>query len=160
MRIQQKHGMKHTRLYNIFMHMKRRCYNPKMQNYKWYGAKGIKVCEEWKNDFIAFHKWAMSNGYNDSLSIERKDTNKDYCPKNCCWIPMKQQNRNKITTIKIIIFGEEKIAADWARDARCTVTPCHFYWRIKKGMNPELALTLPPEPRVKNFKSQFKEKYL
>ena len=72
-----------------------RCYNQNEKSYKYYGGRGITVCDEWKNDFKKFHDWAMANGYQDDLTIERIDVNGDYCPENCTWIPFSEQNRNK-----------------------------------------------------------------
>ena len=66
--------------------MKTRCLNPRAQNYSYYGGKGIAICEEWLHSFEAFYDWAMGNGYKDGLTIDRKDSNGDYCPSNCQWI--------------------------------------------------------------------------
>ena len=85
-----KHGGSNTRLYNIWCDMKSRCSNPNERAYKWYGGKGISVCDEWKSDFAQFKNWALNNGYNDSLTIDRVDSNKNYCPDNCRWITYKK----------------------------------------------------------------------
>lgn len=85
-----KHGGLNTRLYNIWCDMKSRCLNPNERAYKWYGGKGISVCDEWKSDFAQFKNWALNNGYNDSLTIDRIDSNKNYCPNNCRWITYKK----------------------------------------------------------------------
>lgn len=99
----QTHGKSDTRLYYVYKTMKNRCYNPKIPKYKNYGARGIKVCDEWKNSFQAFYDWAISTGYDENAkygecTIERKDVNGDYCPENCCWIPASEQAKNKTTT--------------------------------------------------------------
>ena len=86
----KKHGQSKTRLYGIYNGMKQRCNNPKSQSYQYYGAKGIKVCDEWKNDFMAFKEWADANGYNDTLTIDRIDPKKDYCPENCRWLTINE----------------------------------------------------------------------
>ena len=91
----KKHGDRGTRLYSIWSSMKNRCYNQKQQNYKWYGGRGITVCEEWKNDYMTFKKWALENGYNDTLSIDRIDNNGNYEPSNCRFITMKEQATNR-----------------------------------------------------------------
>ena len=89
------HGKYHTRLHGVWNCMKQRCNNPNNQKYKDYGGRGIKVCEEWLHDFQSFYDWAMSNGYADGLSIDRKDVNGDYEPSNCRWATMKEQRHNR-----------------------------------------------------------------
>lgn len=90
-----RHGMKGTRLYRIWQGMLRRCDNPKRKDFKDYGGRGIKVCDEWRGGFEAFHKWAVSHGYDDNLTIDRVNVNGDYCPENCCWATRKEQVRNR-----------------------------------------------------------------
>ena len=88
------HNGRWTRLYGIWCGMKRRCNNPKCESYKYYGERGITVCDEWKNDFAAFRDWAMANGYDDTLTIDRIDNDGDYCPENCQFIT-KSENSAK-----------------------------------------------------------------
>lgn len=87
-KINVRHGETHTRLYNIYANMKQRCYNPNTPCYRWYGGKGITICDEWLNSYECFRDWATSNGYDESLSIDRIDPNKNYEPSNCRWIPL------------------------------------------------------------------------
>lgn len=91
-----KHGCalenKRTKLYNIWISMKQRCFNKNDKGYKWYGAKGIKVCKKWM-DFIVFKDWAMNNGYKEGLTIHRKDSNKDYCSENCIWLTISDNSQ-------------------------------------------------------------------
>ena len=91
------HGLGATRLYAVWGDIKRRTLNPKHKNYNDYGGRGITICDEWKNDFMYFYNWAMSNGYeeNKGLSIDRIDNNKNYCPDNCRWTTSTIQNRNQ-----------------------------------------------------------------
>ena len=89
------HGLKNTRLYNIWAKLKDRTLNPKSKKYESYGGRGITVCEEWKNDFMSFYNWAMLNGYSDELSIDRIDNDGNYEPSNCRWTTQTIQNRNR-----------------------------------------------------------------
>lgn len=89
------HGKTETRLYRIWCHMKARCDQPNNNRYYRYGARGIKVCDEWHDSFEAFERWALSHGYADALSIERIDNDKGYSPENCKWIPLAEQSKNR-----------------------------------------------------------------
>ncbi|MFQ3801705.1 hypothetical protein BU097_02430 [Staphylococcus xylosus] len=75
--------------------MKKRCYYKNSISYKNYGGRGIQVCNEWKDDYSKFKTWAINNGYDDNLTLDRIDTNKDYHPDNCKWSTVTEQNRNK-----------------------------------------------------------------
>lgn len=83
------------RLYSIFKDMHQRVLNPNASGYENYGMKNIKICDEWLHNFPAFQKWALSNGYNDNLTLERKDYRKDYSPDNCEWVTISEQQLNK-----------------------------------------------------------------
>ena len=95
-----KHKMKHTRIYNIWCWMRKRCNNQKEKCYKYYGGEGKTVCHEW-DEFLPFYQWAIENGYNDKLSIDRIDINKGYSPDNCRWATPTEQNRNRRNTVMI-----------------------------------------------------------
>lgn len=95
--------------------MKSRCHYPGDTGYKYYGGRGICVCEEWDNSFESFRDWALSNGYDDTLSLDRKDCNGDYCPENCHWIPLKDQKYNKRNSRFITVLGETHLLTEWAR---------------------------------------------
>ncbi len=103
---QKVHGESNTRLYYIWENMRKRCYNKRSTKYKDYGARGIIVCDEWKDDYQAFSIWAKENGYKDSLTIDRIDVNGNYEPSNCRWATPEQQADNKRNNHKIEINGE------------------------------------------------------
>lgn len=108
------HNQTNTRLYRTWRHMKDRCFYPKSDRYKNYGARGITVCNEWLN-FENFYNWAINNGYKENLTLERRNNNGNYEPKNCCWILMKEQAKNKQNSKKYTYKNETKILSDWIR---------------------------------------------
>lgn len=102
-----------TRLYHIYSAMIARCYNPKSTPYRYYGAKGITVCDEWKNSFEAFTLWANNHGYADNLSIDRINNSKGYCPDNCRWVPLTEQSKNRSFCVSYTHNGESHNLKDW-----------------------------------------------
>ena len=89
------HGKTNTRLFNIWSSMKQRCYDTNSISYPNYGARGIRICEEWLHDFKAFYEWALTAGYSDTLSIDRINNDLDYSPDNCKWSSRKEQANNR-----------------------------------------------------------------
>lgn len=102
----RKHGDFGTKLYGIWAGMKRRCQNSNTKYYSDYGGRGIQVCEEWQ-DYEPFRTWAVSHGYCEGMSIERIDVDGNYCPENCKWIPIGEQNRNKRLSIRLQYQGKQ-----------------------------------------------------
>lgn len=114
-----KHGHAKTRLYNIWAAMRYRCHNPNCKYYHNYGGRGIKICSEW-DEFACFEAWAYENGYDDNapkgkISLDRKDVDGDYCPENCRWISMYDQQDNKQDTIKLTYNGQTRTIREWAK---------------------------------------------
>lgn len=128
-----KHGLtfengKVTRLYRIWTCMKNRCFNPNTEQYVYYGSRGIKVCKEWL-DYKVFHDWALSHGYQDNLTIDRIDNDKDYEPDNCRWVTNIEQARNKRNSIFVDYNGQH---IGLKRLSEITgVSYQTLYWRYK-----------------------------
>lgn len=110
-----KHGYAKTRLFTIWVSMKDRCNNLNDPRYEAYGGRGIKVCDEWENDFVTFKNWALANGYTNELTIDRKDVNGNYEPTNCQWATWLEQANNKRNNLKIEYKGEIHTASEWGR---------------------------------------------
>lgn len=108
-------GNRRNRIYREWCAMKRRCTCPSDTDYKFYGAKGTSVCQEWLNSFPAFYDWAMQNGYTDQLTLDRINCEGNYNPQNCRWVPMSVQSVNRKQARFISVNGLTMCIADWAR---------------------------------------------
>lgn len=144
------HGMSRSKLYKKWTDIKMRCYNPKNKNFKNYGQRGIKMCEEWKNDFSSFAIWAMQNGYDDSAprgkyTIDRIDVNGDYTPENCRLVDIQTQERNKRNTYYAKYNGKNIPVA--ALCAELNLQYQAVYLRIVRGEPIESAVTRPVKLR-------------
>lgn len=91
----EKHNDSYTKLYRVWASMKGRCYSKTHGKYKNYGAKGVTVCDEWRNSYLAFKEFALENGYAEGLQIDRIDNEKGYSPDNCRFITNKENSNNK-----------------------------------------------------------------
>jgi len=117
-----RHGGWGTRLHNTWNQMIQRCQNPKKPDYRWYGAVGITVCDEWRYDFAAFRTWALSAGYRDDLTIDRIDSRLGYCPSNCRWATHSQQSTNRrVKPGKVIFRGVDPVAKKWRARLRIEI---------------------------------------
>lgn len=120
------------RLKGIWTGVKERCYKAYSKAYKNYGGRGIKVCEEWLNNFTAFYTWALNNGYRVDLTLDRIDNNGDYCPGNCKWISLGEQQKNRRDTVFLTYKGKTMILKDWAD--KLEVLPSTITGRIRRGL--------------------------
>lgn len=115
------HGETKTKLHYTWLRMKDRCYNRNSADYKHYGERGISVCAEWRDTYIAFRDWSLENGYVEGLEIDRIDNNGNYCPENCRWATRRQQTQNTRRNVLIEINGDIKCRAEWARESGLNV---------------------------------------
>ena len=124
-----------------YYHIKERCYNPNSKAYKRYGGRGIKMCDEWLNDYELFEKWALSHGYEQHLAIDRINNDGNYSPDNCRFVTPKENNQNRRTTRFYTINGVTKNLQQW-----CDTYHMQRYvveTRLKSGCDIETALTKP-----------------
>lgn len=110
-----KTSWKNERICIIFRGMKQRCYNPNEKSYKWYGAKGIKICDEWLKNPLSFEEWALSNGYQDDLTIDRIDSTRYYCPDNCRWVKLAENSKRAGKVNWLEVNGKMLTGRDWAK---------------------------------------------
>lgn len=135
------HKKSKTRLYDIYQGMKKRCKNKNATEFKAYGGRGIIVCKEWEDSFMAFYKWAMANGYTDTLTIDRIDNKGNYCPENCRWVSYKQQANNRANNLKFELsnktYSLQELAEKHGLSYSC------LWQRLKKGWSLKDALDRP-----------------
>lgn len=124
------------RLYEVWRSMKRRCEQPTHTFYKYYGARGISVCEEW-HDFHTFAQWAVDNGYDINAehlkcTLDRIDSNGNYEPSNCRWVDMKVQNNNKDCNIYVEFEGKTLTVAEWGDELNLTKDQVWRMYHLKR----------------------------
>jgi hypothetical protein len=115
-----RHGESHTKLYTVWDHMIMRCHNPSHQAYPRYGARGITVCDQWR-DYVKFRNWAIANGYKEGLSIDRINNDNGYNPANCRWATRKEQQNNRHNNAYIAYQGQIKTVTEWAQVLKMSV---------------------------------------
>lgn len=134
-----------SRLYVIWCHMIERCHTPTSDRYDDYGGRGIKVCDEWRDNYLAFKKWALSNGYNSKLTIDRVDNEGDYTPENCKWSTVKEQCNNRRSNHLLTYKGETKTITQWAETIGMNADTLKY--RIYLGWSVEDAIERPVRAR-------------
>lgn len=132
-----------TRLYGIWIKAKQRCNNPNNHAFKNYGGRGITMCKEWFNNSKTFIDWAMTNGYQENLTLDRIDVNGNYEPNNCRWVDMKTQCNNKRNNHNLTFNGETHTIKEWAaiigikrETLRNRIN--YFGWSIEKALTTPL----------------------
>lgn len=135
------HGMSNTKLYHVWAGMKDRCFNKNNSHFKDYGGRGIKVCDEWTQNFENFYNWSKDNGYEEGLSIDRIDNNKGYSPENCRWANQEVQCSNVRRNRRYTYNNKTLTITEWAKETginRATLNA-----RLNKGMSIEDAICTP-----------------
>ena len=115
-----------------------RCYNPRTDSYKYYGGRGITICNEWLLDFMNFYNWAIDNNYKEGLSIDRIDSDGNYEPSNCRWVTAKEQANNTRRNHYITYNQEIHTIKEWAEILSIDYNKLRY--RIKKHSNLEKAV--------------------
>lgn len=140
--ISKPHGMTGKRIYRIWKNMKSRCNwgSKDSVNFRRYQGRGITVCDEWKV-FEVFLQWALDNGYQDDLTIDRIDNDGSYSPNNCRWVTRQRQSNNMSSNHYITYNGKSQTIADWARELK--IKSDTLSKRIRIGWTEEKALTTP-----------------
>lgn len=129
------------RLKSIYNGMRLRCYNENNVNYKYYGGKGVTICDEWLLSFENFFDWAINNGYNENLTIDRIDSEKEYSPDNCEWSTKKEQAYNRSMSVKLTLNGRTMYMTEWAEELE--IDKKILSWRYNNGWSDEEILSRP-----------------
>jgi len=145
--LNMQHGLSKTRMFKIWVGIRKRCTNPNMKSYERYGGRGIKVCKEW-DSYLRFYD-DMINGYSDDLTLERIDPNGNYEPSNCKWANSIEQARNKTNTRLIEFNGIKLTAKGW--EEITSIRSDTIQWRIKNGWDLERALYGDKENKIENI---------
>lgn len=127
----KRHGMAHSRLYNIWSKMKARCTNPNDVSFYNYGARGISICDDWANSFDLFKEWAIWAGYEDNLEIDRIDNNGNYCPENCRWANDDLSSQNRRSAFIVTYEGEQMPLSVLCK--KLNLKYLLIYKRLKRG---------------------------
>lgn len=133
----KSHGLTETKAYRAWCAMKNRCSNTKIQSYKLYGARGIKVCDKWANSFEAFIE-DMGHPPTPSHSLDRIDFNGNYDPENCRWSDSFEQANNKRNNKWHTFDGKTLTEAQWARELGLSVSAlrCRIKtWPLEKALS-------------------------
>ena len=150
-KLQAVHNQAHTRLYSVWKDIRRRCYTTTDKSYSRYGGRGIRVCDEWRACFIPFRDWAFANGYDTNAeygkcTLDRIDTNGDYCPENCRWVTLREQANNRRNNILLTYNNKTETMSNWAKIVglpyNCLFHRIHdLHWTVDKALTTPLRIT-------------------
>lgn len=140
-----------ARIWGVWSQMKNRCYNKNAPNFKNYGARGIEVCEEWRNDFKAFRNWAYANGYDENApkmqcTLDRINNDGNYEPENCRWVTSVKQHRNKRRNRMFTYKGDTRCMSEWAEILG--VTRGFIQQRLRYGWDIDKIIETPPKRQM------------
>lgn len=139
-------------IYRVWNHMRDRCYCESDSKYHRYGGRGINICDEW-HDFLKFREWALKNGWEKGLSIDRIDNDGPYAPWNCRWTDCKVQANNRSSCVLLTYDGKTQNITQWSME---TGIPRHtIYNRYENGWGVERIFKTPY--RIMNRKNKKKE---
>ena len=136
------HGLSKHRLYTIYNNIIKRCEDKTHRCYDNYGGRGIKMCDEWRDDFVTFYNWACDNGYRAGLTIDRVDNDRGYCPENCRWVTRIEQQNNRRDNNNLTLGKEKHTVTEWSRITG--IKNSTIRGRIASGWAVEDALTIKP----------------
>lgn len=148
-----KNGLSRTKLYKVWTSMKQRCMNPKCDVYMYYGERGVLIYKDWL-EFENFYNWAVGNGYEEGLTIERIDVNSNYEPNNCTWIPQSEQSSNTRRNRLISYNGKKQNIAQWVKETGLSYNCIRS--RLKRGWDIKKTLTEPIHTECQRFKYETK----
>jgi hypothetical protein len=141
------HGLAGHPLWSLWRDIRNRCYNPKVNSYHLYGGRGVAMCEEWRNDFMAFYNWAIGNGWKPGLQIDKDKKAREigvepllYSPERCEFVTPKENNNNRRSNVYIEFNGETKTVAQWSE--LYGMSQHLVSARLRRGWPIEQALTI------------------
>lgn len=139
-----RHNLTGTKIYNVWKGIKARCYNTHSDTYRNYGGRGIKMCDEWRDNPEKFIQWAYANGYKESYtrkecSLDRIDVNGDYEPTNCRWVDSTCQSYNRRDNVLLTCNGESHNLLEWEQITGIKKATIYarvhcYHWSVKKAL--------------------------
>lgn len=142
------HGESQSKLYRHWRSMIYRCLSPKHKAYKWYGGRGITVCQEWQT-YEGFRAWVLCTRPDESYTVERIDVNGNYSPENCTWIPMNEQANNRTSCIMISHNNRTQNLTEWCNEYGLDYKLVHNRL-FKLGWDFEKAISTPVDKTKRN----------